>query len=232
LVKAFFECLFLPVISTLVFLRETFWQYRVRQQFYTYLPFKVMDRALLSFYKNQSAFKISKNFLKSHGEDHIYTYGSTPLHVYHTLLTRWIKDDKGSYCELGSGTGRGLLFLSSFSSCQIEGVEWNPQFVKILQTLQKQLDISNIRVIHHDYKKLRSFCYDWIYLYEFFLTEKDLCELCDLIAKRSTKNTKVISVSFPLSDYHPDFAIFDSFSTRFVWGRAEVFLNKLKDSHN
>lgn len=228
--KAFLESLLLPFIFILVFLRETLWQYRVKQEFYSNLAFQKKDRTLLSFYKQRSPFKISKTFLKSQGEKNIHTFGSTPLHVYHSILKRWIKDHSGRFLELGCGTGRGLLFLSSFSSCQVEGIEWNLEFVKILQTVQKQLEIKNIHVTHDNYQKLRSFRYDWIYLYEFFFSEEDLKLVCNHIIQGATKNTKIISVSFPLSDYHPDFEIIDSFLTWFAWGRTVVFLNAVKRS--
>jgi hypothetical protein len=227
-VRVFLENLLLPFLSVLVFLRETIWQKRVKNKFYSNQLFKKIDVALLSNYDKLSPYKISKDFLRARNENNIFTYGSTPLHVYHEILTRWIKDHSGCFLELGSGTGRGLLFMRCFSFCKVSGVEWNPIFNEILKRILKQFNITNIDILNQDYKAVGAFDCDWMYFYEFFLSEKELCNMCDNFSKSPIKNFKIITVSFPLSDYHRDFVTLDHFNTWFPWGRAEVFLNIFK----
>ena len=232
MVKKVIEILYLPVLSFIVFLRESFWQYRVQREFYSDLEFEKKDKALLSCYKKLSPYKIAKSFSKDQGESNIYTFGSTPLHVYHEILRRWIKNSTGSFLELGSGTGRGLVFLNNFSSCKVDGIEWNSRFVNVFQPLMTSFNLKNIRVFNCDYRLVESFNYDWIYFYEFFLSEKDFELICDNILKGSMRSTKIITVSYPISDYHPDFESIDSFKTWFPWGRAEVFLSRVKLPQN
>lgn len=225
--KAFFELVSLPWIYLAVLFKEKRWQREVKKTYYSCNAFQKQDKFLSSLYRSKSPFAVAKAFAKERQDENQHTFGATPLHVYDALITRWIKESQGSYLELGSGTGRGLLFLHAFSCLDTSGVERNPYFVNRSLRLIECFGLSRIDVTLGDYLQMRAFDYDWIYLYELFLSDHSLQDLCAAICLSCKKTTKVISVSYPLSDYDQRFKVEDSFEASFVWGKAQVFLNAL-----
>lgn len=227
LVRAILDFLSLPLVAILVGVKEILWQRQVERKFYSNINFRTLDKAFLAFYKKSSPYKIATNFNRQHNYQNIYSFGSTPLHVYDRILYRWLNLDPGSFLELGSGTGRGLLFLSMFYFFPLEGVEINPTFVKTTQDLINAFELSNIKISKQNYLLMDHFEADWIYLYEFFMTDKQFELVCEKLIKTSKDTTKIITVSFPLSEYHNKFVVKDSFETTFPWGKAEVYLNTI-----
>jgi len=230
LVRAILDFFSLPFVAIFVWIKETVWQRQVERKFYSNINFREVDKAFLSFYKKSSPYKIAVNFNRYCHHQNIYSFGSTPLHVYAQILYRWLNLEPGSFLELGSGTGRGLLFLSVFYSFPLKGVEINPTFVKTTQDLIDTFELSNIKISNQDYLLMDRFETDWIYLYEFFMTDKQFELVCEKLIKTSKNTTKIITVSFPLSEYHDKFVVKDSFETTFPWGKAEVYLNTIKNS--
>jgi hypothetical protein len=230
LVSAIVDFCSLPFVSIFVWIKETLWQRHVEHKFYSNAHFKALDKAFLAFYRKSSPYKIAANFNRHHNHQNIYSFGSTPLHVYAQILYRWLNLEPGSFLELGSGTGRGLLFLSIFYFFPLEGVEINPTFVKTTQDLINAFELSNLKISKRDYLLMDRFEADWIYLYEFFMTDEQLELICEKLIKTSKDTTKIITVSFPLSEYHNKFMVKDSFETTFPWGKAEVYLNTIKNS--
>lgn len=227
LVKAVFDCLFLPVLALIVLCKEIFWQRQVRRLFYSDHQFQKKDKALLDLYTTCSPYKIAASFARQTSADDVHQFGSTPIQVYHRMATRWMHQ-KGTFAEFGSGTGRGLIFLEHFFSLKTIGFEINPTFVQLFTEFYAKYPSVNIEIFEQDYKKLKSLDYDWIYFYELFFSDQELKMFCKNLAERVKKTTGVISVSFPLSTYHPSFLAIDQFTASFPWGKTNVYLNVLR----
>jgi hypothetical protein len=63
-----------------------------------------------------------------------------------------------------------------------------------------------------------------IYLYGTCLKDTTIDALADRFSTLS-KEVKIITVSFPLSDYSSSFVTRQSFIASFPWGKGEVYLN-------
>ena len=62
-----------------------------------------------------------------------------------------------------------------------------------------------------------------IYLYGTCLREKQIKALCRRFEKLP-KGTRVITVSYPLTDYTEGYEVISCFSAPFTWGDTEVYL--------
>jgi len=68
-----------------------------------------------------------------------------------------------------------------------------------------------------------------IYLYGSCLNDGDITKLANKIALLPS-GTKVITVSYPLSEYceKDAFVVMNLFTANFTWGKAEVFLQQVR----
>jgi hypothetical protein len=198
---------------------EWYWQWQVRKVHYQHTPFKIQDQAFLKAYRFKNPYRISKLFMQQRGEENVHVYGETPLPVYHRIATRWGIGKKHQFLELGCGRGRGLLFLSHIHGCQCIGIEWIAEFVNTIKKIEPSL-----KIYHEDFMRAQIISRDFIYLYGTCLEEDHILALCERFLHLPS-TTKIITVSFSLSEYHKRFKLIDSFIAHFPWGRGEIFLN-------
>lgn len=211
-----------------VFVKTLVWEYfeerRVRGQFYQNHSFKKADQHLKKIYKFQSPFRVSKKFLIRKGVEDVHCYGETPLTTLNLIAQKVNLTGADHILELGCGRGRSLFFLASMYGCRVSGVEWIPEFV--LNSLSVARGCRDLSLSFY-LANMAEFPLDGpsiIYLYGTCLSE-DLILSLGAKMSRLPPHVKIITVSYPLSDYHPDsFAIIDQFSVQFNWGQADVFI--------
>lgn len=191
-------------------------QRKVASKFYNHERFKQCDQALLGAYKRENPYKISKHFLIQAKARDIYAYGETPLTTMDTIVCECGINSLDVVIEMGAGRGRTALFLAEYVGCQVIAYEQIPTFVKKLE------DSPNLKMIAQDMFSADFSKATAIYLYGTMLTDDEISQL----AEAFPKNVKVITVSYPISDYDKRFVIKKSFPGKFPWGKTEVYLNE------
>ncbi len=197
----------------------------MRRSFYHNCLFAQTDRALQVSYRFQNPYRISKKFLLEKNAPDIHLYGETPLTTLHEIATRSGISSKDHVIELGCGRGRGANFLRHYMGCTVTGIESIPLFIEKAKRLElldpeKRLQFICGDFLEQDLSKATVF-----YLYGTSLSDESIEQLLKQIVQALKAPIKVITVSFPLSDYSTYFSTEKSFSVHFPWGEADVFVN-------
>jgi len=198
----------------------------VKRVYYRDATFFQMDQALLSRYIFCSPYRISKSYLKKEHADDFFTYGETPLKTYDKIAKEVGLTSEDHVLELGCGRGRGIFFLSHFYRCQVSGIERIPQFVKLATHIAGKFQIQNVSFTCGD--MLASFWpkATFIYLYGTCLCDEEIHKVIDKL-QDFPKGTRILSVSYPLTDYDPSvsFELKKSFPIVFPWGETDAYFH-------
>jgi hypothetical protein len=172
-------------------------------------------------------YKISKKFLMENGCENIYAYGETPLTTIETFVNECGITKEDVVFELGCGRGLNMFWLNSFVGCKVTGIEIIPLFVKKGNRLMKLLKNKDIRFYNQDILSTDLSQATVIYFYGTGFDNIFINHLaCKL--KELPLGTKIITVSYPITDYidSSTFKIIKSFPSQFTWGEATVYLQK------
>lgn len=187
---------------------------KVSIRYYRSLQFFKLDLLLASRYLFKSPFRLSKD-----------TYGETPL----TTLDKICKEcrilSKDVVFDLGCGRGRALFWLRHFINCEVYGVDNQPIFIKRGNWVKNVCKVDKLTFLDDDFTKLNLEKATTIYFYGTSYEDEMIYKMVDLFKKLSP-GTKIISVSYPLTDYTKE-ALFEfkkSFLATYPWGTTEVFL--------
>jgi protein-L-isoaspartate O-methyltransferase len=203
-------------------------QKEVKRRYYTDTTFSHIDRSLLTAYIFKNPYTISKNYLKKRQAREVHTYGETPLMTYDQLAKEVDLKPTDTFLELGSGRGRGALFLHHFYKCQVIGIERIPQFVKLSKYIADKYHQEKVQFICADMLKADLPSATVIYLYGTALSDTEIAPLIAKL-KKYPKGVKIISVSYPLTDYdETSFEILKTFSISYPWGETEGYLQTVK----
>ncbi len=190
--------------------------------------FKVLDLKLKYHYKNLTPFEISKEYQRKFPKKkHLYLYGETPLRVYEMMASRWDLGSNDRFTELGAGTYRGGLFLTSFFQCDYVGVEWLQEYAKFAMQLKKMHKLKPFTIICDDLFNVDLKDSNFIYLFGTCLKKDEIQTLCQKFSKEC-RASNIITVSFPLSDYSTDFITLDQMLLEFEFGLTTVYLQRVK----
>lgn len=194
--------------------------------FYRKPQFAAADLWLLVHYILKSPFRISRKFLQKQGDEDIYRYGETPLKTFAKIAKCARITPHDIVFEVGSGRGRTCFWLRCFLGASTVGIEFIPDFVKIAGKVQKNLKIDRLEFRNENFIYTDFSNATVIYFYgtgfetgiiEKFITKLEQCK----------PGTRIITVSYPLTDYasKKKFHIMKSFPTRFTWGEADVYIH-------
>lgn len=209
-------------------LKVSYWNFKEEQKvektFYSHKLFACVDKQLKKTYRFRSPFVISRRFLQSKGEVDVHCYGETPITTLDFLAKECSLSSADHVIELGCGRGRGLFFLSAFYRCKVSGVEWIPEFVLRAYDLSKRFPVLNVSFFLSDMTQVSFENASVIYLNGVCLSDVVIERLADKM-KRLPITTKIITVSYPLTDYRPsDFIIQKTLQADFNWGKTEIFI--------
>jgi hypothetical protein len=226
-VNAFLSFFFLTFwITPKVFLFSFREERKVRKHFYQHVAFAKVDRLFKKLYLFQNPYAICKRFLKSQNAPCIDAYGETPLTVFHQMFLEADLTPQDCFVDLGCGRGRGVLFASSVWSVFSIGVDQIPFFCKQAQKLTCHEPKAQFVC-----QKISSFPMEsgtFFYFYGLCLEEDDLIRSCQALQKMRSK-AKLVTVSFPITEYSSDFTLIHSWEAVFPWGRTEMFLQQRKE---
>jgi hypothetical protein len=196
---------------------------KVISKYYGNSRFRQADTDLLKQYVFESPYVISKSFLVKKGEENIYAYGETPLTTLDAIVRQCEITSKDVVYELGCGRGRCCFWLNCFLNCKVVGIEYIPLFIEKANRVKTAYQFDNIEfrlgdILEEDYSGatvlyLYGTCYDASFL------KKLLKKLSSLPA-----GAKIITVSYPLSDYSADYEVMKRFPVKFTWGMGDVYL--------
>lgn len=206
----------------LVNLRATFFRLFewviVAFRYYRKPSFLLTDLLLVFHYFWRNPHQVSKG---------ICVYGETPLTTLDKIARECgiLSDDK--VYELGCGSGRTLFWLRAFVKCQVVGIDFLPIFIQKGRKIQRWLRFDRTDFLLKDLGEVDYSDATVLYLYGTCLDDSQIQRLVDCFSKLKP-GTRVITVSYPLTDYSPDFILVKQFSAHFPWGRAEVYLNRYR----
>ena len=202
------------------YLEET----KVKKLFYGDPLFSRVDRALKKLYRFSSPFSVLKKFLESKGESEVYCYGETPLTLFHKIAQECGLSSSDHFLELGSGRGRGVFFLSSLYGCRASGIDEVPEFILKGYDISKAFPTLKVSFFLGDMNQMSLEKASVLYLYGTCLPDQTIESLADKM-KNLPCSTKIITVSFPLTDYRPSsFKLLKTFTAEFNWGSTEIFI--------
>jgi SAM-dependent methyltransferase len=223
------EFLELLWVRARVFCYESIEFCKVAYRFYPNKLFRQWDLSLLTSYLFVSPFTISKAYLLAKGADDPYLYGETPLTTLSLIAQKCHLNPEDVVYELGCGRGRTCFWLAAFVKCRAVGIEQVPTFVEKANEVKGKYNIKNVRFLEGNYLDYNYKDATVIYLYGTCLEDPTIKLLIKKFA-RLPRGTKIITVSYPLTDYL-DFGQFDlfdlneSFQASFTWGMADLYLH-------
>ncbi|MGH7250074.1 MAG: methyltransferase domain-containing protein, partial [Minisyncoccia bacterium] len=125
--------------------------------------------------------------------------------------------------ELGCGRGRCCFWLNCLLKCKVVGIEYIPAFIEKANHVKTELHFDNIEfrlgdILDADYSGatvlyLYGTCYDAPFL-------KKLLKKLNMLPS----GTKIITVSYHLTDYSADYEVMKRFPAEFTWGTGDVYL--------
>lgn len=212
-----------------IYLRSKIYFYweekKVFRLFYPCHLFQKCDLAMKEAYRFYNPFTISKNFLRKKGEKEINVYGEIPL----TSLLKIAQECEimlyDHVFELGCGRGRSAFFLRSLLQCRVTAVDFIPFFILRAQKIVETFNIKHLTFVCDDILHVALEEATCIYLYGTCLSDKLITQLCGSFLSLPT-NTKIITLSYPLKEYHKEFKIIKQFTVTVPWGNIDVFLNQ------
>jgi SAM-dependent methyltransferase len=163
--------------------------------------------------------------LRHYADDQVQRiYGETSIVHFATLCAQLALTEQDCFYELGCGRGRLALWLALHTPCkQVVGIDLNPIFIERADQITRRLRIKNLR-----WQRINMIDADLtsatvIYLYGTAFNEQGIQHLS---AHLSTcrEGTRIITVSYPLEN--PAFELLQTLTLQFVWGEADVFIQK------
>ncbi|MBS0652697.1 MAG: class I SAM-dependent methyltransferase [Verrucomicrobia bacterium] len=219
--RQFFLC-FIALKVWWYFMQE---ERRVRLGFYHNAKFRSRDLALKKAYRFNNPYRMNKVFLRRMGCQEVDTYGETPLTTLYAIAKECGITSQDHFVDLGCGRGRGTFFLNDYFGCTATGVEWNPQFVAKAEKVAAADPYNAPAFICADMLSADLSKASVIYLFGTCLPDPIIEKLIASFASLP-RSTKIITVSFPLSDYSEAFQEVKEFTGSFPWGEGSIFLNQ------
>ncbi|OGN58226.1 MAG: hypothetical protein A3E26_01205 [Chlamydiae bacterium RIFCSPHIGHO2_12_FULL_49_32] len=200
---------------------------RVKRLFYKDPHFRFVDHAFFSAWRFCNPYTLSKRFLKARGEKEIHLYGETYLTTYDELGRACGMSAQDRVLELGCGRGRGALFWSCRFGAAVHGVDWIEEFILRAQALVKRCALTSPCFFCEDYLTTDLSGYTIVYLYGTCLEKKKIERLIERFLSLPP-SVQIITISYPLSEYHSAFRVQKELSVAFPWGRATAYLQQVR----
>ncbi len=166
-------------------------------------------------------YRVSKKFLQKKGWDDIHQYGETPLETVIKVCKAANVTKEDHLFELGCGRGLTAFFIRNFFDCKVTAIEQIPLFIKKARQINKLLALG-IEFRCEDFCESDLSEASLIYLYGTCLPDETIGKIC----KKIRPNQRVISISYPLSDYDSEFRILKTIEVEYPWGQTEAYINE------
>jgi SAM-dependent methyltransferase len=216
-------------LRILFFWKSVFDFFRTVFCYYGNREFRRADLALLFSYFGVNPYRISRKFLEERGEVEVYAYGETPLASMDKIARECGISSKDTVIELGCGRARTCFWLALVLKAKVIGIDFIPDFIKKGEAVRKKYGIQRLQLKCADFLKEDFKKGTVVYLHGTCMTDGEIVLLSDKLT-RMKKGTKVITVSFPLTDYPlaDKWELQKQFRASFTWGSTDVYLQILK----
>jgi len=195
--------------------------------YYTCPNFRKADLSLTAMYLFHSPFAISKRFLVRKEAEEVYCYGETPPSTLELIARECRITEKEHLFELGCGRGRGALWFHTVKKCRVTAIEQVPEFVERADRIVKRLGLKGIDFKNENFLESDLSEATAVYLYGTSLDEAAIEALVKKLEGLKA-GSKVITVSYPLTDYSGAFELMKRFPARFPWGETDIYLQLKK----
>ena len=176
-----------------------------------------------------SPYWVSRRFQRKSQLTDLHVYGETPLLTLELIMNRVNLTACDHIFELGAGSGFTSVWLNTVNGCHVTAIEQVPVFCWRLQRTARRFGLSGIEVRCADYLATSMEGASIIYLYGSNLERPVIEQLTERLAMLPDQ-VRVISISYPLSDYSKKtpFPLIDQFTAGFEWGEANVFVQSIR----
>ncbi|MCH9616889.1 MAG: hypothetical protein SP4CHLAM5_01650 [Chlamydiia bacterium] len=178
------------------------------------------DLKLKRAYFFVNPYRAVRKFLQKRGESNPHQYGETPIHVIKSLIDAAGGLKKYQYfADVGAGRGRISYFVQKVYGCKVFAYEQLGLFVKKGKKL-----FPKVQFIAGDFLKADLSKMDIIYFYGTMMKEKEILEFTCQVRK----GCRVISISYPLTDYDSRFKVTNKVEITFPWGKTNGYIQQLR----
>ena len=196
---------------------------RVRRLFHSKARFRLVDRALARSYYFSNPYRQCRLFWEKRGVKEASLYGETPLVIWQKIVEECGLNADDTVVDLGSGRGRGVFFLTEWVGCHAHGVERVDAFVEKARAVAERFNCKRASFSCEEMHQTDLSRSTAVYLYGTCMEDAAIEELITSFQQLKS-GTKIITVSFPLTDYSDSFMLQKRFNCRYPWGEAEVYL--------
>lgn len=209
-------------------LRTFFDQIRTAYKYYSDPLFRKVDLSLLQSYIGDNPYIISKRFLKQRGEANVYAYGETFLTTIDQIVKQAELKNTDVIYELGCGRGRVCFWLALFLKAKVIGLDFVPEYINKANAVCQKFHLNNPTFVCDDFLKADLTNVTAIYLNGTAMSDGDIMLLIQRLIQLP-KKTKVITVSFALTEYPlaEHWRFIKSFPGAFSWGKADIYIQEL-----
>lgn len=205
---------FLVILSQL---KVAFWNLfelcKVTFRYYRNVSFFITDLALAFRYIFKSPFRLAKD-----------VYGETPLTTLDKIASECRLLSKDVVYDLGCGRGRALFWLRHFIKCEVYGIDNQELFISRAHTIKKMMKLDKMSFLNEDVTTLDLKKATAIYFYGTCYSDEMIEKLINQF-KELPRGTKIISVSYPLTEYtnEPLFELKKEFKGKYPWGTTDIY---------
>lgn len=195
-----------------------------RQEVVTYYPDPVLwrlDVALRLAYTPFGPFWVARREAKATGLDPTdLTYGETPWATMATIAEKAHVKRGQVLIELGSGTGRALLFACHRFGLVGRGIEAIPTFARRARKLADQLRV-HVTFEEGDFFDKNLTGGDLYFVAGTCFSDETIDRMIAKFEKEIPQGARVVTLSYPLD--HPSFSVYAEEELPFSWGMGTVF---------
>lgn len=182
--------------------------------------------SLIAFFINP--YRVSKRYIsKNKMDEDIHVYGETPLSTFEKIISECNLSQDHKFLELGSGRGKCSFWLSQEIGCEVTAIEQISFFYKTASFLARLFKIKKLNFICGDMLSddFTFAGFDFIYMFGSSWKDDDILKLINKIKKE--KKLRIITISYPLSDYDNCFKTLKTVEVSFPWGNTLCFFNRV-----
>ncbi len=163
--------------------------------------------------------------LRQHDDDQVQRiYGETSIPHFARLCKHLALTEQDRFYELGCGRGRLAFWLACHTPCQqVIGIDINPIFITRATAISQRLRIAHLHWQADNFMDIYLSNATVIYLYGTAFNEQAIDYITEHLSL-CQPGTRIISVSYALD--HPAFVLVKQLTLAFVWGDADVFIQR------
>lgn len=152
-------------------------------------------------------------------------YGETPYFTLDKIAKAFGILSTDRVLDLGCGRGLGVFFWNQRVKAEVFGIDNHALFIKRASFMKKFLRLDRVHFIEADFFSYPFDSMTVIYLYGTALSDEAI-EKMTLKFSQLPRDTKIITVTYPLSEFSAKFSTEKEIPGLFPWGKSSIYLNR------